>query len=289
MWLFWIGERLGIFQMLGAILDAYALNGMIPISNGSLDPASIRDDVTAIVLEVMVRQMKQGSASGGRERAATYRTSVGWNSPLGEKLRLQTQVNTGFSTQFHKLIYHALEFYRDRRLAVAIRGSAAAAPPPSVATLITISDTVDVLKKRFEAWAYGRNMYNTLNGIVWTIAGMSVIRELRTTLGIPPAYNDPYEYIPAAYDLLVARRAITQGETNRYVLHRELAQNGRDILLDLEVINHQQRDPGGELENWLTQVEAKIEGYRTAYRTLTGADLGNASAPGGMPVIEQQA
>lgn len=285
MFLFWLGERLGIFQVLGAILDAFATNGTIPISNGSLDPAEVRDDVTAIVLEVMVRLMKQGLASSARERAAAYRVTLGWNSPAGQQFKLETQVNSGFNTQFHKFIYNALEFYRDRRLAVAIRGSAAPAPPASVATLITISDTIDVLKKRFETWEYGRNMYNTLNGIVWMIAAMSVIRELRTTLGIPPAFSDPHEYIPAAYDLLVGKRPITHGSENRYVLHRELAKNGRDLLLDLEVIDHRQRDPGGELDCWLTQVEAKIEAYRTAYRTITNVDLGAS----GSPAIEQQA
>jgi hypothetical protein len=50
------------------------------------------------------------------------------------------------------------------------------------------------------------------------------------------------------------------------------------------VINHEDALPGGELERWLDQVEAKIEGYRTAYRTLTGIDLG---APG-TSAIEQQ-
>lgn len=281
-WLFFV-ERMGIFQILGAILDAFACNGRLPISNGSIEPG-IRDDITALVLEVMVRQTKMGMSSTVRDRACTYRTSLGWTSDVGRKLRLDTEANTGFNTLFHKFIFNALEFYKDKRLAVAIRGTAAPVAPPSVATLITISDTLDVLKKRFEAFAYGRNYYNTLNGIVWVIAGMSVIRELRTTLGIPPAYDDPHEYIPAAYDLLVLKRPVTSGETNRYLVHRECARNARDILLDLEVIKHGDKNPGGELENWLTQIEAKVEAYRTAYRTLTGVDLGASATP----VIEQQ-
>jgi hypothetical protein len=113
---------------------------------------------------------------------------------------------------------------------------------------------------------------------------MSVIRELRATLGIPPAYGDPHEFIPAAYDLLVLKRPVTAGNTNRYIMHRELARNGRDILLDIEVINHLDKSGQGELESWLTQIEAKIEAYRTAYRSLTGVDLGQP----GTPNIEQQ-
>jgi hypothetical protein len=42
--------------------------------------------------------------------------------------------------------------------------------------------------------------------------------------------------------------------------------------------------PEGALDQWLSQIEAKVEGYRTAYRTLTGVDLG--ASPN--PVIEQQ-
>jgi hypothetical protein len=281
-WLFWLGERLGIFQILGAILDAYALTGKIPISSGSIDPGPT-DDVTAVVLEVMVRQMKQGLASTVRDRSSLFRTSLGWDSPLGMKLQLDTQVNTAFNSQFHRLILGALEWYRDLRLAEAIRTTAIPATP-STSTLVTIKDTIDMLKKRFEAWEYGRNLNNTLSAIVWTIAGMSVIRELRTTLGIPPAYDQPHEYIPAAWDLLVAKRSITSGEANRYDLHRRLAMNGRDILLDLEVINFNDTSPGGELERWLHQVEGKVEEYRTAYRTLTGTDLGSSPA-----AIEQQA
>ena len=282
-WLYFM-ERMGIPQIVGAILDSYACNGRLPISNGTLE-AGLKDDVTALVLEVMTRQVKTGMSSTVRDRACLYRTTLGWTSDAGRKLNLDTSLNGGFHTLFHKFIYHSLEFFKDKRLAVAIRGSAAPAAPPSVATLITIRDTLDVLKKRFESFQYGRNYYNALSGIIWTIAGMSVIRELRTTLGIPPAFESADEFIPAAYDILVLKRPVTTGETNRYLVHKECADKGRDILLDLEVIDHTQANPGQELEQWLTQIESKIEGYRTAYRTLTGVDLGMSPNP----VVEQVA
>ena len=113
---------------------------------------------------------------------------------------------------------------------------------------------------------------------------MAVVRELRTTLGIPPAFGAADEFIPAAYDLLVMKRAVTHGETNRFILHRDCARNGRDILLDLEVVDFRDVAPAGELEKWVTQVEAKVEAYRTAYRTLTGVDLGASATP----AVEQQ-
>lgn len=283
LWLFYF-ERMGLFQILGAILDAYAYSGRLPISNGSLDP-DLRDDLVAVVLEAMVRQTKTGLSSTVRDRTGAYRTVLGWTSEPGRKLAMDTVVGTGFNSLFHKLIFHALEFYKDKRLAFAIRGAAADQPPPSAATLITLRDTIEVLKRRFEPFSYGRTYTNTLSGIVWAIASMSVVRELRSTLGIPAAFNTPDEYLPAAYELLVLKRPVTQGEINRYLVHRECAQNGRDLLLDLEVLNHQDAEFGGELDRWLQQIESKVEGYRTAYRTLTGVDLGLSATP----AIEQQA
>ncbi|HEX8195484.1 MAG TPA: hypothetical protein VF571_04675 [Pyrinomonadaceae bacterium] len=284
-WLFYF-ERMGVFQILGVILDSYANNGRLPISKGSLDTMDIKikDDVIVLILEVMTRQTKMGMSSTVRDRGCSYQTSLGWVTEGARKLKLDTQVNTGFSTLFHKFIFNALEFYRDKRLAIAIQGSSAGAARPSVATLTTISDTLEILKKRFEPFDYGRNYNNTLSGIIWAIAGMAIIRDLRTTLGIPPAYNDPHEFISAAYDLLVLKRPVTSGDSNRYIVHRECAKNGRNILLDLEVLNHRDTEKDGDLEKWLEHIESKIEAYRTAYRTLTGVDLG--ASPN--PMIEQQ-
>lgn len=267
-----------VFQVLGVILSDYATHGRLPISNGSLDPG-IRDDITALVLEVMTRETKTGNSSTVRDRDSTYRRTLGWTSELGRKLGVDAQANTGLSTQWHAFIHHSLQFFDARRMAVAIRGSAAPAPPPSVATLTTIGDIVRSLKKLFEVFDYGRNFQNTLNGLVWLIAAMSVVREIRTTLGIPPAFDRPHEYMDAAYAILIQKRGVTTGEVNRYSLSRDLARHGRDVLLDIEVLNDQAigfSDVGGELERWLAQREAKIEGYRTAYRALTGVDLGTA-------------
>ncbi len=45
--------------------------------------AQIRDDITALVLEVMVRQMKMGMSSTVRDRSCLYRTVLGWVSDPG--------------------------------------------------------------------------------------------------------------------------------------------------------------------------------------------------------------
>jgi hypothetical protein len=93
-------------------------------------------------------------------------------------------------------------------------------------------------------------------------------------------------HVLAASDLLVLDFAPTQTEVNRYEAHKDCAEFGRNLLLDIEVLNEKDTRPVvGELERWLAQVEGDIESYRKAYRDLTGVDLG---APG-TPVIEQEA
>ena len=282
MWLFYF-DRMGIFKIIGAILDDFAIKGRIPISNGSVNKG-IEDDLVAIVLEAMVRKTETGASSTVRRRNISYRRCFSWILEEGRKLQLETVVNTGFNSLFHKFIQTALEFYKDKRLATAITGVTSPVNKTSVATLTSIKDTIDLLKRTFEQFDYGRNYSNTLSGIVWVIAAMGVIRKMRTTLGIPSEFNTPDKFIPAAYDLLVMKNSGTMGETNRYDVHRDCAENARDILLDLEIVAHQKAENGQELEKWLDIIEVKIEGYRTAYRSLTGVDLG---APG-TPMIEQQ-
>jgi hypothetical protein len=284
MWLFFF-DRMGIFKILGAILDDFAIKGKIPFSNGSINASgAIKDDVLAIVLEAMVRKTETGASSTVRRRNISYRRCLGWILDEGRKLELDTVVNTALDKLFHELIRKTLVFYKDKTLATAIQGISAPNAKTSVATLTSIKDTIDLLKRAFEQFDYGRNYSNALSGIVWAVAGMALIRELRTTLGIPSEYNTPDKYIPAAYDILVMRNTGTNSETNRYDVHRDCAENARAILLELEVINHQDAGIGGELEIWLSLVEGKIEGYRTAYRSLTGIDLGDE----GTPTIEQK-
>lgn len=283
-WLFYL-ERMGVFQMLGRILDEYAYSGGIPMSNGSVH-TDVKDDMIALVLEAMTRQTEAGTSSKVRDRDTSYRRGLGWTSEAGRNLGQNgAAINSAFNIQFHKFIHLALQFFKDKRLAVAIRASASNTGVTSAATLVTIRDTISLLHKSFDNFKYGRNYHNTLSGIVWVVAGLKLVEELRQTLGIPPEYASPAEYIPAAYDILVLKRPITSGESNRFETHMECARNIRDILLDIEVLNYSDAGVDGELEKWLNAAEGSIEGYRTAYRTLTGIDLENSATP----VIEQQA
>jgi len=286
LFLYFFGDRMGLFKILGVILDDFATRGAFPIPNGSLDTAGYRDDIAAFVLEAMCRQTKSGLSSTMRDRCATYLRCLGWTTDDCRPLNLPSKVNQGFSEGFHRFIQAGSSFNTAKRFADAIRGATVPAAAASVATLVEISDTLTLLKQRFEVLHYGRNYYNTLSGIVWTIAALGLIRELRTTLGIPPAYEQPHEYVPAAYDLLVLKRTGAPSGVNRYEMHKNCAVLGRNLLLDIEVLNEKDTAPDGELERWLAQVEGEIEGYRKSYRDLTGGvDLG---APG-TPVIEQQA
>ena len=58
----------------GAILDAFAYTGRLPISNGSID-LTHQDDIMALVLEMMVRQTKTGMSSTVRDRNGAFRTA----------------------------------------------------------------------------------------------------------------------------------------------------------------------------------------------------------------------
>jgi hypothetical protein len=273
-WLFYY-ERMGIFKILGALLDDYATRGQFPISSGAIDPTS-RDDNAAQVLEIMVQQLKSGSASSVRERDSSYRRVVGWTSDVGRQVGSTAIPNPNVDALLKQVVKEILAFYRDRRLAQAIQGTISGSTPPTTSTLTAIGDTLRLLKQHLERFDYGRNYYNVLNGIVWVIAGIALVRELRSSLGIPIAYDSPHEYIPAAYELLVAGRSASNADPNRFTVHRTCARNGRDLLMDIDGLTDADLAApieGGPLDAWLRLVETKVEGYRTAYQTLTGLDL----------------
>ena len=278
LWLFYI-ERMGIFKILGAILDDYAFNGKFSIES---------NNITALILEMMIRHIKKGESSIVRDRATTYARVLGWQLKNGLDLDMnKIQSNKAFTQLFHRFIILALAFYKDKRLAEAIQGTTNVTPP-SVTTKIAIQDTISLLKNSMEPFFHGRNYYNTLNGIVWAIATIDAIYRLRDSIGIPLSYERLDQIIPAAYHILVEKKSYNTAEPNRYKLHYECAQDGRDILIDIagDVINFANPDLLG---TWLNIVEDRIEGYRVAYLELTGLDLSkNEFRSEGTLKIEQQ-
>ncbi len=275
-WLFFM-ERFGIFKILGALLDDYALKGSLPIEWSASDPAPL-------VLEVFTRDVKMGISSTVRDRDFTYRRVLGWTSEAGKKLGSDATLNADFNDLFTRFVAAALQYYNEKRLAVAIQGPTGPGKP-SVATLTSIGQLGGSLVRSFEPFLYGRNYLNTLNGIVYAIGAMGLVKALRDSIGIPKALGLAHEYLGAAYDILIAK-ARPGTSSNRFIVHRDLAQSARDILIQLEVVNTgNTKVNGGDLETWLGLVEGKFESYRTAYRVATGVDLGS---PGGAQ-IEQAA
>ncbi len=263
-WLFY-HERMGIHRMVGAILDDFVTKGRFPIRPNSYE---------GLIIEAMVREVKSGLSSTVRERDTSYRRCLGWTSEAGSKLDGQdAPKNTSFSVIFHRLIELALGYYNERRLASAIQNTLSIGKP-SVATLTTIRDTISDLRKAFDPFKYGRNHTHTLMGIVWTISGLELLTRLRNQLGIPEPYDRADELIPAAYDLLVGTADRING--NRFTAHRDCANSGRHLLLHVQGMDMDGTNvpDNSELAEWLNDVEPLFENYRTAYRVLTGVDLG---------------
>jgi hypothetical protein len=277
-WLFYF-ERMGIFKILGAILDDFVHKGKLPIPT---------DKVTALILEMMTRNVKVGFSSTVRDRVSTYARVLAWkqNGPNPGMDLDKILTNSAFTRLFHRFIVLALAYYADRRLADAIQGTVT--PLPSTATIIAIQDTIDLLKNSMESFTYGRNYYNTLNGIVWVIATVDLIHKLKDTIGIPASFTRLDQIIPAAYSILIENKSINQSDPNRYKLHYECAQDARDMLIDIAGNAFRYKDTN-ELKLWLNIVESRIEGYRSAYRELTRIDLGRPEfRTEGTLTIEQQ-
>ena len=275
-WMFYM-ERMGTFQILGSLLDDYATQGKLPISSHTLP---------AFVMEEMIDAIKSGTSSTQNARAIACRRAIGWTTQGWRERKLDSAVNSSFSQLLHKLIPSALSFYRDKRLAVAIQG--ASAGTPSMATITEIGEIIKLLKLAFAPFDYGHVYSNVLSGIIWTIATHALVDELRDDIGIPRDFTRPDQFIPAAYDMLVAKQPITSNEVNRYTTHKTLADQGRRLVLDVEGLP---ADPSPQnLTDWLNEpaTEAMFEAYRAAYRSVTGTDLG-AAPPGSPMVIEQAA
>lgn len=264
-WLYF-HERMGVHRMVGALLDDFVTKGRFP-----LRPAGIE----GLVLEAMVREVKAGLSSTVRERATTYQRVLAWQLEDSSIGAIDAPKNTAFDALFHRLLHLALGFFNEKRLAVAIQASSTAGAA-SRATLTSIRDTIGQLRKAFDPFKYGRNHTHTLSGIVWTIAGLELLLRLRAQLGIPEPYQSADELIPAAHDLLLGPGRPIQG--NRYTAHRDCAEAGRAILLDVQALDFESGSTltDADLEEWLTRVETTFERYRSAYRILTGIDVGTA-------------
>lgn len=268
--------RMGLPDMFGSLIQKYAYDGGLTISNGNKSKDDKSDQI-ALVLEMLTRQLESGNASKTRDREVTFLQCVGMDTPAGNRLNINTVRNDAFPTHFHQFIRQTCGYYNTSDLKSAIQGLNTG--KTSSATLVSIRDNISLLLKTFEPFNYNRNYYNTLNMITYLLSGLSLVYELRQTIGIPPEYDKLHEIIPMAYDILVLNRKSAPTESNRFETHFECAKNARNILLNLEALNYNDDKPGGELEIGLMALESSVQGYRTAYRSLTGIDLALETQP----------
>lgn len=274
--------RMGIFKILGTLLDDYATNGKYPMCG---------DRFSSYVMEMMVRYAKLGNMWSTRERAVLYVQICGWALP-NSSFHVDTSrvfVNTAFDLLFDQFMIHLLAYENQKQLAEAINQTITTRPShPSQATVVAVRDTISQLRKSMEQFLYGLNYHKTLNAIVWAIATLVLVKQLRDTIGIPSSLDRLDQIIPAAYNILVEKKSMSSNEPNRFDLHMQCAKEGRDVLMDLTDDAFDFKD-GSQLKTWLNHIGSRVEAYRSACLALTGIDLGKPECrTQGTPKVQQQ-
>ncbi|HEY0458197.1 MAG TPA: hypothetical protein VGC97_03530 [Pyrinomonadaceae bacterium] len=262
-WLYYY-ERMGIFKILGALLDDYNYRGKYTISG-------TRANSYSRLMDMISTLHRTGTSSNLRDRICLYQRVLGVS--IENNLGIESERNTGFMDTFNRLIDYMLEYYKTKQLAQAIQTQATGnvAPRSSVATQTSIRDTLNVLRQHFEPLQYGRNLINTFIGIATVHATICLVNMLKSEVGIPAQYEKPEEFIPAAYDILVAKRTHSVNQTNRFIIYDNCASYGYCLLTDFEVIifnNLTTIATGSNLDTWLNDIEGLVEGYRNAYSAV---------------------
>ena len=261
-WLYFY-ERMGIFKILGALLDDYNYRGKYTISGRRTSEYSKLIDMISSLHRI-------GISSNLRDRICLYQRVLGVS--IENNLSIESERNTGFMNTFNRLLDYQLEYYKTKQLAQAIQAQAGTTQPrSSVATQTSIRDTISVLKQHFEPLQYGRNQINTFIGIATVHATLCLVNMLKSEIGIPAQYEKPEEFIPAAYDILVAKKSHTLNESNRFIIYDNCASYGYRLLTDIETIKLDQLTTiatGSTLDTWLNDIEGLVEGYRNAYSAV---------------------
>ncbi|MFD2569067.1 hypothetical protein ACFSUS_00385 [Spirosoma soli] len=268
MWLYYY-ERMGVFKILGALMDDYNYRGKYTISGSRFDDKAVAIAYSEL-MDMICTLHRLGISSNLRDRICTYQRVLGVS--IENNLGIESERNTGFMNTFNKLIDYMLEYYKTKQLAQAIQAQTGnILPRSSVATQTSIRDTMNVLKQQFEPFQYGRNQINTFLGIAMVHATLCLVNMLKAEIGIPTQYDKPEEFIPAAYDILVGKRSPTLNESNRFIVYDNCASYGYRLLTDIETSDLTQLTTiatGSTLDVWLNDVEGLVEGYRNAYGTV---------------------
>ncbi len=264
LWLYFY-ERMGIFKILGALMDDYNYRGKYPISNKLRKNDKPESDYPAL-MDMVCTLYRIGVGSNLRDRICTYQRVLGVS--IENNINAESERNEGFMKTFNKLIDYQLEYYRAKQLANAINNGLSRS---SVATLTSIKDTILVLQQQFESLLYGRNQINTFMGISMVYGTISLVRMIKDEIGVPRQYERPEEFIPAAFDILVSKKAVTMNESNRFIIYDNCASYGYRLLTDIETLDIIDVSPNATrsaLDVWLDDVEGIVEGYRNAYNAV---------------------
>ena len=279
-WMYFM-ESMGINTMLKIILKDYEFEGFYPIPNNSL---------ASVIMEVMTRETRKGVSSTLSDRYYNYYRIISNSPPMliepsiywlpsqskEEIIRLGVAGFNRLSPSYldaplGRFFNTVLSYYRDRKITKAIQSQVDRNTPVDLSSIVSIISIIDIMKTRFKTFDFGRAYYNTLNAIIWFMAGLSLIWELRKFLGI--SYEDFYQFLSASYDIVhrgEIAHTVTASNSTYFKLNHVCADSIRSILLDLEVLDLANTS---EVETWLELVENKFESFRVAYLLLTGIDL----------------
>ena len=267
MWLYYY-ERMGIFKILGVLMDDYNYRGKYTISGSRKDSKGFEIPYSTL-MDTICTLYRAGISSNQRDRICTYQRVLGVS--IENNLGIDSEKNVGFMQTFSKLIDYMLEYYKAKQLATAINTGNQIRS--SVATQTSIRDTINLLQQQFEPLQYGRNQVNTFLGIATVHATLCLVNLLRKEIGIPDQYDKPEEFIPAAYDILVTKsaRSFTLSESNRFIVFDNCASYGYRLLTDIETLDLSVLSTAGngsKMDVWLDDVENLVEGYRNAYASV---------------------
>ena len=266
LWLYYY-ERMGIFKILGVLMDDYNYKGKYTIS-GSRKDESGNAIAYSTLMDMICTLHRLGISSNLRDRICTYQRTLGVS--INNSLGIESERNQGFMQNFNKLIDNMLEYYKAKQLAEAI--NTGNPPRSSVATQTSILDSIRLLQQQFESFQYGRNTTNTFLGIATVQATLCLLNMLRTEIGVPAQYEKPEEFVPAAYRILVEKQPLTTlPDANRFIIYDNCASYGLRLLNDLETADINQLTTigtGATLDLWLDDVEGWVEGYRNAYASV---------------------
>jgi hypothetical protein len=274
LWLYYY-ERMGIFEILQALLKDYNYEGRLPISSKAEKTTSETTLRYSELMEMLSSIYRMGFGSFLTDRKALYQRTLGVaympENEAADK-NVHTEMNGAFMRNFDKVLDLMLDFYRDKQLALAIsQTSNSGNIRSSVATQTSIRDTIQVLQKNMEVFEYGRNRLTAFLGIATVFGTICLLRMLRDEIGVPRQYDEPHEFIPAAYDILIKGRSVTSTETNRFTIFDNCASYGYRLLTDIELINIGDLKTialNSNLDAWLNDIEGNVQGYHNARRSV---------------------